>query len=152
MKRTKNALLLSAALMFSAGIVQAAPITLQDVVTTYQDATFTSVEIVETATQIKVEAIQDGMKLEIVYDKATGDVVKREQRPASAKDGDKSGVSVSSDDSSSDDDDDDEGSDDDSSSHDGSGGSDDGEGHDSGDDHGSDHGGGSGSDHDSNDN
>lgn len=164
-------LMLSAALIVSAGFAQAA-ITANDIVQSYQDAAFTSIEVTEGPTLIKVEAIKDGVKLEILYDKASGEVIRREQGAASAKDAAKTGVEVrsvaddagvgkhrrggkdgrkehdSNDDDSSDSDDSDDDSDDDNSDDD----SDDDNDHDSGDDHGSDHdSGGSGSDDDNDD-
>ncbi len=154
---TSKALMLSAALTFMAGVAQAA-ITVDDVVKSYTDGNFTSIQVVETATRIKVEAVKDGVKLEVTYDKASGDVVKREQSKASAEDLAKSGVAVTTGGTGSSDsmDDDTNGSDHDS-----------GTGHDAGEDHGSeDHGSsndssghdssehdsGSNSGHDSNDN
>lgn len=169
MKTKARMLLLSAAMIVSAGIAQAA-ITVNDVVQSYQGAAFTSIEVTESPAFIKVEAIKDGVKLEIVYDKASGDVIRREQRAASASDATKSGVEVRSvsDDAglgehgsqSHDDEHDQDGTEDDNSHDSGDDSSDDssdddsdhGAGHDSGDDHGSDHGGDSGSGDDSEDN
>ena len=165
MKTKTRMLLLSAALIVSAGIAQAA-ITVDDVVKSYQGAAFTSIEVTESPALIKVEAIKDGVKLEILYDKASGDVIRREQSAASASDATKSGVEVRSvsDDAgldkhgsrSNDDQHDQDGTEDDSSDDSGDDssdhGSDHGAGHDAGDDHGSDHGGDSGSSDDSDDN
>jgi hypothetical protein len=123
MKLKSKLMMFTAAVAFSASMAQAA-ITTDDVVKTYQDAAYTSIEVVEGPTQIKVEAIKDGVKLEVIYDKASGTVIKTEQHSVTGTDGSVTGVEVSTSDS---DFDDDHGA-----------GSDDGDGHDVGDDHGGD--------------
>ncbi|MDZ4312344.1 MAG: PepSY domain-containing protein [Cypionkella sp.] len=150
MKLTAKPLMITALFGLWASTAQAA-ITVQDVVRTYQDAAYTHIEVKEGPTQIKVEAVKDGVKLEVVYDKASGAEVKRETETVGTTVGG-SGVEISTDDDDfTDDNDDHDGMDDDSSDDDGSddsdsdhSGSDDGDDHDSGDDHG-------GSDHDDSD-
>ena len=152
----KAKLMLCTAAFAFAGSMASAAITANDVVKSYQDAAYTYIEVKDGLTQIKVEAIKDGVKVEAVYDKATGDVLKTESHNVSAGEAGLSGVEVDtvSDDfadqpSGSDDDSDDEASDDSddgSDDHSGSGGDDDsdddhsgsGSSHDSNDDHGSD--------------
>lgn len=137
MKRTAKPLIFTAVMAFSAGMAQA--ITVADVVKTYQDQAYSGIEVKESPNQIKVEAIKDGTHVEVVYDKATGDVVKQESE-AAGTDATNTGVEVSStdhdftDDDSSDDHSatDDSGSDDSADDN----GSDDGADHDAGDDNG----------------
>lgn len=144
MKLKSKLMIFTAALALQAGIAQAA-ITANDVVRSYQEAAYTYIEVADGPTQIKVEAIKGSVKVEVVYDKASGDVVKQESGAVSGKDATQTGVEIKSTDKdferkaggASDDD-----SDDDSSS---------GAGDDSGDDMNDDHGG-SGSDDDSHDN
>jgi hypothetical protein len=118
-------MMFSAALALSAGMANAAPITAADVLQSYTEAGFSAIEIRETATTIKVEAVKDGVRLELVYDKASGDVIKREQGADTGQSSSTAGV----------DDHDEQGDDDEA-------GSDDGPDHDAGDDHGSEHDGG----------
>ena len=176
MKLKTRLMLFTAALALSAGMARAA-ITGNDVVRSYQEAAYNHIEVKEGPTQIKVEAIKDGVVIEVVYDKVSGEVIKTESRNASADETGRTGVELrttredfigdggddrdddDSDDDSGDDSSDDSGDDSDDDSGDDSGdddhgGDDDGPDHDSGDDHGDDdHGGGDddGSDHDSGD-
>lgn len=144
--RTKIAMI-CAAVALSAGTAQA--LTVDDVIQSYTDAGFSAIEVRETAGTIKVEAIKAGVKLELVYDKASGEVLQREQRALGAEGvGQGSGLGLGDDDNG-----DHSGGSDDGAGHDAGddhGGSDDGAGHDAGDDHGgSDHGAGhdAGDDH-----
>lgn len=73
----KRIFALAAALALSGSMAFAA-ITADDVVKTYKDAGYTRIEVKTGPTQIKVEAIKQGAKIEVVYDKETGDVVKTE--------------------------------------------------------------------------
>ena len=93
MKRTAKPLILIAGLAFSASMAQA--ITVADVVQTYRDAAYSGIEVKESPNQIKVEGVKDGVKVEVVYDKATGDVIKRESEAAGVDDSN-SGLEVSS--------------------------------------------------------
>ncbi|GLS85657.1 hypothetical protein GCM10010873_06300 [Cypionkella aquatica] len=160
MKLTANPLMMTALFGLWASTAQAA-ITTQDVVKTYQDAAYSHIDVKEGPTQIKVEAVKDGVKVEVVYDKASGAEVKRETETTGSTVGG-TGVEVSTEDDDftddhgrhhgHDDDSDDDGSDDDSDHDDGDdhgGSGHDGGDHDGGDDHGGDHDG--GGDHDSSD-
>jgi hypothetical protein len=73
----KRLMLLSTALMLSAGIASAA-ITADDLVTTYQAQGYTTIEVKTGPTQIKVEAVLGRTKVEAIYDAATGAVLKQE--------------------------------------------------------------------------
>jgi hypothetical protein len=138
-------MMFTAAVAFSASMAQAA-ITANDVVKTYQDGAYTSIEVVDGPTQIKVEAIKDGVKIEVIYDKASGAVIKTEQHNVTGTESGSTAVEVTTSDS---DFDEDHGGNtagsDDGDSHDVGNdnggdavGSDDGDGHDLGDDNGGD--------------
>lgn len=153
----------TAGFAFAASMASAA-ITANDVVKSYQEAMYSYIEVKDGPTQIKVEAIKENVKVEVIYDKASGDVMKTEQHRIQGADAARSGVEVKTvardfadhqaggtDDDASDDDSDHHGSGtDDHSGDEHDGGQDD-----HGDDHGSsDHSGGDdhgGSDHDSGD-
>lgn len=122
MIRTAKPLIFTVILGFSASMAQA--ITVADVVKTYTDAAYSAIEVKESPNQIKVEGIKDGVKVEVVYDKATGDVVKRESVAVGTGETN-SGLEVSNTD--------DDGADDTRSDN---GASDDGPDHDAGDDNG----------------
>ncbi len=122
MRRTRQPIIFTAALAFSASMAQA--ITVADVVDSYQNAAYSAIEVKESPNQIKVEAVKDGMRVEVVYDKVSGDVIKRESEVVGVDDSN-SGLEVSSTDH---DFTGDDSSDDDIS--------DDGPDHDAGDDHG----------------
>lgn len=118
-----KAIVLSLALAVLAGGAQA-QITGAQVLATFQEKGFTQIEVKSLGSTIKVQAVKGGMQVEVIYDTATGKIVKQETHPAEAAtgtDGTDNGVS------------DDTGTDD-------NGGeteaSDDGAGHDAGDDHG----------------
>lgn len=151
----KKLLLLSAGMIFAAGMASAA-ITADQLVAAYQADGYTTIEVTTGAGQFKVEAVKDTTKLEVVYDAETGAILKQEQSTAdvgeagqgveikSAK-GDfvKDGTEAGDDSTSGHDD-----ASDDGESHDmGDDNGSDGQGDDNGGDHGSDH----GSEHDSGD-
>ncbi|KAF0171905.1 MAG: Uncharacterized protein FD162_2713 [Rhodobacteraceae bacterium] len=132
-------MMFTAAVTFSATMASAA-ITANDVVATYQSQGYTYVQVKDGISQIKVEAIKDGVKLEVIYDKASGNVISQETRAVQGSEAGLSGVEVQHsngdfDDTGDDDNDgDDNGSDDNGDDDNGS----DGSGHDADDDHGSD--------------
>ena len=132
----KRLLLLTSALIFSAGLARAA-ITADDLVSSYQSAGYSSIEVVTGVTQVKIEAVKDGVRVEVIYDIATGDILKEEQRRARAGDTTSDAVEVST----SAEDFVGEGAGEDDGHHRRGRGQDDGAGHDAGDDHGGDHGG-----------
>ncbi len=120
----------------------------------YQADGYTAIEVTRGLNQTKVEAIRGSDKVEVVYDNATGEVLKTENGLADASDDIRQGVSIRSRDrdftrdglgQSSDDSDDDSNSEDDNDGDHGKGhgrGGDDRDDDDHGDDKGSDHSGG----------
>jgi len=125
---------------------------------------YTFVEVKVGPTQTKVEAIKGGIKVEVIYDNETQDIIKREQESADADEIDRQGKEVrkvnrdfegkdgkgrgdDDDDANDDDDDDDDGDDDHGGDDDDDGDDDHGGGDDDGDD-GDDDNSGSGGDHD----
>lgn len=141
--KTKALFLGAAFVLTAAGLAQAA-ITVADVLPTYQDGSYSAVEVRETTDQIVVEATKNGVRTKTVYDKTSGAILSSQDHSANT-----SGAMGGSDDDSLSGDDDH--GDDHSGSHDS--GSDHSDSHDSGSDHsgGSDHDSGSdhsGSDHD----
>lgn len=58
----------------------------------FQDRDFDYIEIKEGLTQVKVEAIRGDQKLEVVYDRATGAILKQEQERADADEIGRSGI------------------------------------------------------------
>lgn len=85
------------------------------VVQQYQDMGFDYIEIKEGPTQVKVEAIMsDGRKVEVIYDRETGQILKQENERAESDEIGRSGVDIDSrdsdflDDDGDDEDDDDE--------------------------------------------
>ena len=77
----KNALLLSTAL----GMLTTAPLYAQSftdrVVETLSQQGFQTVEIDNGPTQTKFEAVRDGTKMEVVYDRASGEILSQETEP-----------------------------------------------------------------------
>ncbi|MBT8414700.1 MAG: PepSY domain-containing protein [Boseongicola sp.] len=85
------------------------------IVANLQDLGYGYIEIKNGISQVKVEAIRGTEKLEVVYDRATGQILKREMERADGDDLGQSGVDISTRnrDFLDDDDDDDDDSDDD---------------------------------------
>ncbi len=81
MKLKSRLMMFTAALALSTTMAVAA-ITTKDVMATYQAQAYTFIRIKEGPTQIKVEAIKNGVKVEVVYDKETGAVLKEETETA----------------------------------------------------------------------
>jgi hypothetical protein len=137
--KMKRLLLLTTAAIFSASMAYSA-ITANDVVALFQADGYTNIEVKTGLTQIKVEAIKDGMKVEAIYDIESGLKLKEEVE-AAGDEADDSGVEISVEDhdflddsDEGDDSNDDEGDD----SNDDEGDDSDDEGDDSGDDEGDD--------------
>lgn len=86
-------MMFTAAVAFSATMASAA-ITSNDVVATYQSQGYSYVQVKDGISQIKVEAIKDGVKLEVIYDKASGNVIRQESGAADASEATRSGVEV----------------------------------------------------------
>jgi hypothetical protein len=55
---------------------------------------YTWVEVKVGPTQTKVEAVKDGRKVEVIYDNATGDIIKQENETADDDDLGRSGMQV----------------------------------------------------------
>ena len=58
----------------------------------------TYMEIKQGPTQIKVEAVRDGTKLEVIYDSATGEILRQETEVAEGEYATRTGVEIESDD------------------------------------------------------
>ena len=89
----KKFFLLSAGLVLTATASFAA-VTASQLAASYQADGFTAIEVTTGATQIKVEAVKSGQKLEVVYDIATGTILSQEQKPAKARDAEDRTVEV----------------------------------------------------------
>lgn len=69
------------------------------IISQYQDMGFQYIEIKEGITQTKVEAIMpDGRKVEVIYDNATGRILKQENERADAEELRQRGVDINQDD------------------------------------------------------
>ncbi len=114
-KTQKLGLVLAAGLMGQMALAQSAT---DQIVTDLQSQGFTAIEIKTGPTQIKVEAIRGGQKIEVIYDAATGQILKQEVE-SSAGENISPGVSIDQrdedflDDDDRDEDDDDDDDDDD---------------------------------------
>jgi phosphopantothenoylcysteine synthetase/decarboxylase len=75
MKRT---LLLTTATTLLFGTAAMAAVTVESVVSAFQADGYENIEVKEGPTQIKVEASRGADKIEIVYDKASGDILDQE--------------------------------------------------------------------------
>lgn len=133
----RNLMCSAAALMLLSATQAPAAITGQDIVNQFQSSGYKGIEVTVGPTQAKVEAVKDGIKVETVYDLATGDVVKSETQAAEADDdvSDKVEMHTTDKDFSGDGDDDSNDSADDQGDDDNSGSGDDDSGSDSVDDH-----------------
>lgn len=130
MKLRTKLLTYTAALALSAGAAFAA-IDGGKLADDYLAEGYSFVEVKIGPTQTKVEAIKDGRKVEVVYDNATGKIIKQENEAADSDDAGRTGKDIKTvkkdfEDGDDDNDDDDHGDDDDDDD-------------DSDDDHGSDH-------------
>lgn len=81
----KRLMLLSTALIFSASMSFAA-VTADSLVTAYQAEGYTRIEVKTGLTQIKVEAVKGTTKVEVIYDAATGAILKEETERAKRED------------------------------------------------------------------
>ena len=93
MKLRSKLMMFTAALALSTGMAAAA-ITGTGVLTKFQSEGYTYIEVKEGLTQIKVEAVRGTSYIEVIYDKATGAVIKTESGTASAEDAVQTGTSV----------------------------------------------------------
>jgi hypothetical protein len=94
MKRRMRALGLVAAMMTLSAQMAAAAITSDDVIATYQAEGYSRIEVKVGLTQLKVEAIKDGVKVETIYDIETGDILKTETEAVRPGENTNPGVSV----------------------------------------------------------
>jgi hypothetical protein len=90
MKRT---LLATAALTLWAGTAMADAFT-DGVVAKFQEMGFAFIEVQDGLTQVKVEGIKGSTQLEVIYDRATGRILKQEQGRAEAENVGRSGVQI----------------------------------------------------------
>jgi hypothetical protein len=81
----KRLLLATAGLILSAGFASAA-VTTDQLVAAYQADGYTTIDVKSGVSQIKVEAIKDMTKVEVVYDIASGAILSQEQSAAGAGD------------------------------------------------------------------
>ncbi len=81
----------AAALWFTAA--QADPFT-DAVVAKYQEMGFDFIEVQNGLNQVKVEAIRGDQKIEVIYDRETGQILKQEQERAEAGEAGRTGVQV----------------------------------------------------------
>ena len=108
----------TAIVAISVGAAQAQSIA-ERVITQLQAEGYESIEVTNGPTQIKVEAVRNGRKLEVIYDAATGAILEQEVEPVDEDDDFAPGVSIEDDDrdfldgDDEDDDDDDDDEDDD---------------------------------------
>ena len=93
----KHTLLATAALTLWAGTALADAFT-DGVVAKFQEMGFTFIEVKDGPTQVKVEGIKGSTQLEVIYDRATGRILKQEQHRAEAENVGRSGVQIDSED------------------------------------------------------
>jgi hypothetical protein len=107
----------TAAFLLTTSAVSAQSNYVDQVVRALQAEDYDSIEVKTGPTQFKVEAIRNGMKLEVVYDLLTGAILEQEIERADSDDDDRRGVSYDTEDNDfvgrSDDDDDNDDDDDD---------------------------------------
>ena len=82
MKRT---IFFTAAAGILAGSLAMADALTDQVVADLQGQGFTAIEVKNGLSQMKVEAIRDNLKVEVVYDRATGQILKQEQESAAGE-------------------------------------------------------------------
>ena len=90
MKRT---LATAAAVANWAGGAQADAFTDQ-VVDRFQGMGFTFIEVQDGISQVKIEGVRGNTQLEVIFDRATGRILKQEQEPAEARDIGRTGVRI----------------------------------------------------------
>ena len=88
-----RSLKLAVAFSIWAGVAQADAFT-DAIVTNLQDLGYGFIEIQSGISQVKVEATRGTDKLEVIYDRATGAILKQENEPAEAEDIGRSGVKI----------------------------------------------------------
>lgn len=103
---TTAAIALSASAVFAQSIAE-------QVISQLQSEGYQSIEVTNGRTQVKVEAIRDGMKLEVIYDALTGAILQQEVEEADDDERNDRGVRIENDDEDFLDDDEDDENDDD---------------------------------------
>jgi hypothetical protein len=88
----KTRVKLMAAAFILSGTMAFAAVTSDDLVAQYRADGYTWIEVKTGLTQIKVEAVKGSEKIEVIYDKETGAVLKRETETASVQDQGRTGV------------------------------------------------------------
>lgn len=74
----KRNLLMTVAFLATAQMASAAAVTAEELAARFQAEGYSFIEIRQGATQIKIEAIKDGVKTEIIFDILTGAILKSE--------------------------------------------------------------------------
>lgn len=92
MKRTL--MMTTAIVILSGSLAMAAPVTGDSLGADYIAKGYDRVEVKVGPTQIKVEAIRDGMQTEVIYDAATGTALKQETEAADSDDMNRPGLFV----------------------------------------------------------
>ena len=92
--KLKTKLMMFTAAMALSSTMAFAAVTSNDILTSYQADAYTFIEVKESPTQIKVEAIKDGIKVEVIYDKETGAVIQRESYNVSGAEASRTGAFV----------------------------------------------------------
>jgi hypothetical protein len=85
MNRMKRFLMTTATVIFAATAAATAAVaatTPESIVDDFKAQGYVAIEVKVGPTQIKAEAVKDGVKVEVVYDKATGQVLKSETEAA----------------------------------------------------------------------
>ncbi len=90
---TPRLLAATAALLFGAGIAAADPFT-DRIVADLTGQGFTFIDIKNGLSQVKVEAVRGTDKLEVVFDRTTGSILKQEMEPAEADEIGRTGVRI----------------------------------------------------------
>lgn len=84
----------TAAILLASASFAFAAIDTSALVADYQARGYTSIEVKNGPTQTKIEAIRGAEKVEVIYDRATGGILKSETGPAEAGDDVRPGVSI----------------------------------------------------------
>ncbi len=90
----RNLLLTAAVIIFASTATAQTAVTPENLVAQYQAAGASRIEVKVGPTQTKVEAITGGIKEEVIYDSATGAVLKREIEAVDGNDNNNPGVQI----------------------------------------------------------
>lgn len=114
----KNTVSIAAVFAVWTGAAHAQNLNYDAIIADFQKKDYTHIEITTGPTQVKVEALRAGRELEVIYDRATGDILEMESELADEEDLDDAGVVFKVSDEDFTDDDDHEDDDDDDDDHD----------------------------------